>query len=260
MYMHRFVQLTAAIVAAPVLLAPPSAASAAERYPSRAVTFVVPYSAGSQTDSVARLIGQYLQEALGQPFVIENKTGGGGVVAALAVARAPPDGYTLMVTTNTQIMFESMKNRLGIDIVRIAYRSVPAATTDLVAGHIAIAAPDFINGMPFIRAGKIRPLAVMTKERGRVLPDVPTLDETVMPGFDIHAWAGMFGPAGLSAETIETLDRELAKILARPDVKTRFLDAGSEVLWKGPAEFSDFVKAELVKWTALIREAGIQPE
>ena len=100
----------------------------------------------------------------------------------------------------------------------------------------------------------------MTKERSRLLPEVPTLDETVMPGFDIHAWAGMFGPAGLPPEAVETLDRELAKILARSEVKTRFLDAGSEVLWKGPAEFSDFVKAELVKWTALIREAGIQPE
>jgi len=101
---------------------------------------------------------------------------------------------------------------------------------------------------------------VMTKERSRVLPEMPTLDETVMPGFDIPAWAACSDPAGLPADTVETLDRELAKILARPEVKTRFLDAGSEVLWKGPAEFSDFVKTELVKWTALIKEAGIQPE
>ena len=95
--MQRLVQFAATILLAPSL----GAALAADRYPSRPVTFVVPYTAGSQTDSVARLIGQYLQEALGQPFVIENKVGGGGIVAALAVARAQPDGYTLMVTTNT---------------------------------------------------------------------------------------------------------------------------------------------------------------
>jgi tripartite-type tricarboxylate transporter receptor subunit TctC len=320
--MHRLPSFAAVVL---MTLATPAAA--AERYPSRPVTFVVPYSAGSQTDSVARLIAQSLQDALGQPFVIENKTGGGGVVAAVAVARAAPDGYTLMVTTNTthaaapalykyvpydpvrdftalaqigifrsviavngtspyhtigelvaygkahpgkleyghgngttEIMFETMNHRLGLGMVRIAYRSVPAATTDLVAGHIAIAAPDFINGMPFILSGRIRPLAVMTKDRSRVLPEVPTLDETVMPGFDIQAWAGMFGPAGLPEEVTATLDREIAKILAKPEVKTRFLDAGSEVLWKGPAEFSDFVKAEVVKWTALIKEAGIEPE
>jgi len=310
-----------------VALAAAAPALAADRYPSRPVTFVVPYTAGSQTDSVARLIGQYLQEALGQPFVIEDKTGGGGVVAALAVARAQPDGYTLMVTTNsthsaapglykslpydpirdftpiaeigifrsvvavngnlplrsmgelvgfarqhpgkleyghgnntTQIVFETLKNRLGLDIVRIAYRSVPAATTDLVAGHIAIAAIDYTNALPHIASGRIRPLAVMTRERSRLLPEVPTLDETVMPGFDIQAWAGMFGPAGVPGEAVDTLDREIAKILAKPEVKARFLDAGSEVLRKGPAEFAGFVKAELVKWTALIKEAGIQPE
>lgn len=310
-----------------VALAAAAPARAADHYPSRSITLVVPYTAGSQTDSVARLIGQYLQEALGQPFVIENKTGGGGVVAAVAVARAQPDGYTLMVTTNsthsaapglfkslpydpikdftpiaeigifrsviaingnsplrsmgelvsfarqhpgkleygqgnntTEVAFETMKKRLGIDVVRIAYRSVPAATTDVVAGHIALSAIDYTNALPHIASGRIRPLAVMTKERSRLLPEVPTLDETVMPGFDVQAWVGVFGPAGLPQEVVDTFDREIAKILAKPEVKARFLDAGSEVLYKGPAPFGDFVKAELAKWTALIKEAGIQPE
>jgi tripartite-type tricarboxylate transporter receptor subunit TctC len=320
-------RINSVIAAVCIVLAAATAASAADHYPSRPVTFVVPYTAGSQTDSVARLIGQYLQEALGQTFVIENKTGGSGVVAALAVAHAQPDGYTLMVTTNTthsaapglfktlpydpikdftpiaeigifrsviavnstlpqhsmgelvayarqhpgkldygqgngttQVVFETMKNRLGLDIVRIAYRSVPAATTDLVAGHIALAAIDYTNALPHIASGRIRPLAVMTKERSRLLPEVPTLDETVMPGFDIQAWAGIFGPAGMPVEVVNTLDREIAKILAKPEVKSRFLNAGSEVLHKRPAEFGDFVKTELVKWTALIKEAGIEPE
>jgi tripartite-type tricarboxylate transporter receptor subunit TctC len=296
-------------------------------YPERPVTIVVPYTAGSQTDSVARLIAQALQEKLGQPFLVENKAGASGLVAALAVARAAPDGYTLMVTTNTthaaapglfknvpydpvkdftaiaqigifrsviavnasspvrsmgefvtyakanpgkleygqgngttQVVFETMKKRIGIDVVRVPYRSNPAATTDLVAGHIAVAAPDYLNGLPQIKSGRIRPLAVMTKDRSRILPDVPTLDETVMPGFDIEAWVGMFGPAHLPAQIVDTLDRELEQILARAEVKQRFLDSGSEVKWKGPKEFGPFVKDEVVKWTALAREANIQPE
>ena len=315
------------LTAAALCFALASAATAAEGYPERPVTFVVPYTAGSQTDQVARLLAQALQERLGQPFLVENKAGSSGLLAALTVARAAADGYTLMVTTNTthaaapglfknvpydpvkdftpiaqigifrsviaanmnlpvrsmgelvsyaranpgkleygqgngttQVVFETMKKRVGIDIVRVPYRSNPAATIDLVAGHIAVAAPDYPNGLPQIKAGRIRPLAVMTKERSRILPDVPTLDETVMPGFDIQAWVGMFGPAHLPPEVVDTLGRELEKILARPDVRQRFLDSGSEVLWKGPAEFSAFVKTEVVKWTALAKEANIQPE
>ncbi len=153
-----------------------------------------------------------------------------------------------------------MKKRAGIDVVRVPYRSNPAATTDLVAGHIAVAAPDYLNGLPQIKAGRIRPLAVMTKDRSRILPDVPTLDETVMPGFDIEAWVGLFGPAHLPAPIVDILGREIEPILARPEVKQRFLDSGSEVKWKGPQEFGEFVKTEVVKWTALTREANIQPE
>ncbi len=314
------------LVAATACLALATVPARAE-YPDRPVTLVVPYSAGSQTDSVARLIAQALQEKLGQPFLVENKAGSSGIVAALTVARAAPDGYTLMVTTNTthaaapglfknvpydpvkdftaiaqigifrsviavntasplrsmadlvayakanpgkleygqgngttQVVFETMKKRTGIDVVRVPYRSNPAATLDLVAGHIAVAAPDYPNGLPQIKAGRIRALAVMTKDRSRILPDVPTLDETVMPGFDIEAWAGMFGPAHLPAEVVDTLGRELEQILARPEVKQRFLDSGSEVKWKGPVAFADFVKTEVVKWTALAKEANIQPE
>ena len=217
-------------------LALASTAARAEGYPERPVTIVVPYTAGSQTDSVARLIAQALQERLGQPFLVENKAGSGGLLAALSVARAAADGTTVMVTTNTthaaapglfknvpydpvkdftpisqigffrsviavnmnlpvrsmaefvayakanpgrleygqgngttEVVFETMKKRVGIDIVRVPYRSNPAATIDLVAGHIAVGAPDYPNGLPQIRAGSIRPLAVMTKERSHIL-------------------------------------------------------------------------------------------
>ena len=318
--MHRLSALTFVIGA--VLTAPAFA-----EYPARQVTIVVPFGPGSVTDTAARLLGRELQAVLGQPFVIENKVGGGGIIAASAVARAQGDGYTLLVTTNTthsaapglfkyvpydpikdfepvarigsfpsfvavnpglpirsmselvayakakpgkleyghgnstgQIVGEAIKNRIGIDIVRVAYRSNPAAVTDLIAGHIAMMIPDFGTGLEQLRAGKIRALAVPHKVRNAVLPDVPTLDETVMPGFDILAWVGMFAPAGTPSEAVTRLAGAMKAILAGPATQRRFADTGTDVYFAGPAEFRAFVTDELPKWLALIREAGIEPE
>ena len=306
------------------LLAGPAAA---QEYPARAVTIVVPFGPGSATDATARLIANSLQEALGRPFIVENKAGGGGLIAANAVAHATPDGYTLLVTTNSthsaapglfksvpydpikdftpiarigsfpsflgvnpelpiksmaelvayakqnpgkltyghgnstgQIVGEALKHRTGIDMVRVAYRSVPAGMTDLIAGHIGVMIPDFGNGLPQMQAQKIRALAVLTEARSSRLPDLPTLNETVMPGFDILAWVGMFAPAGLPPSIAEKLAGALQKILANPDLKARFIVAGAETFYSGPKEFDGYVRSELVKWTSLIKEAGIEPE
>ena len=269
---HRTMAWLAALAAIGLMTAP---APAAEHYPSRQVTIVVPFGPGSVTDVAARLIAQYLQEAMGQPFVVENKAGGGGLIVAGAVARAQADGYTLLVTTNTthsaaqglfknvpydpikdfdpvarigsfpafiavnahlpinsiedlvayaranpgkldyghgnstgQIVGEAIKYRTGIDMVRVAYRSNPAAITDLIAGHIDMMFPDFGTGLEHLRAGKIRALAVFTGTRNSQLPDVPTLNETVMPGFDVIAWVGMFAPAGTPPAAIDALASE----------------------------------------------------
>jgi tripartite-type tricarboxylate transporter receptor subunit TctC len=299
----------------------------AQTYPARQVTLVVPFGPGSATDSTARVIAQILQESLGQPFVIENKAGGGGLIAAGAVARAAPDGYTLLVTTNTthsaapglfknvpydpikdftpvarigsfptfiavninlpvmtigelvayakqnpgklvyghgnstgQIVGEALKHRTGVDIVRVGYRSNPPAITDLIGGHISMMIPDFGLGLPQVKAQKIRALAVPTRERNSQLPDVPTLNETVIPGFDLLSWVGMFAPANTPPPVVELLARELQKMLARPELKGRFLDAGAETFWSGPQEFDAYVRSELVKWTSVIKQAGIEPE
>jgi tripartite-type tricarboxylate transporter receptor subunit TctC len=315
------------IAALALLVAAAAPARGADQYPSRQVTLVVPFTAGSVTDMTARLLAQYLQEALGQPFVIEDKGGGGGLIGAGAVARAQPDGYTLLITSNTthsaaqglfknvpydpikdfepvarigafpgfvavngrlpinsiqelvayakanpgkleyghgnstgQIVGEAIKYRTGIDIVRVAYRSNPAAITDLLAGHIAMMVPDFGTGMEHARAGRIRPLAVMTRKRNPALPDIPTLDETVMPGFDVVPWVGMFAPAGTPPAAIAVLSREMEKILAKPEIRRRFTDTGTNVFYSGTEEFRDYVKSELVKWLALCKEAGIEPE
>jgi tripartite-type tricarboxylate transporter receptor subunit TctC len=132
--------------------------------------------------------------------------------------------------------------------------------TDLVAGHIPLMVPDFGVGLPQLKVQKIRPLAVLTRERSATLPDVPTLHETVMPDYDLLAWAGMFAPAGLPAPIAQRLSGELAKMLSKPEVKERLVGQGVEVFYTGPKEFDAYVRSELVKWTGLIKEAGIQPE
>jgi tripartite-type tricarboxylate transporter receptor subunit TctC len=304
-----------------------SAPAAAEDYPSRPVTILTPFAAGSATDTAARLVGKYLQEALGQSFVVENRDGAGGMLAAEAVAHAQPDGYTLLLTSNSthsaapglfkrvpydpikdftpiarigsfpsfiavtndlpvksmaelvayaeanpgkitagygnstgRITVETMKRQLNIDIVPVAYRSNPAAVTDLMAGHIQMGVPDFSTGLAMAKSGKFRPLAVLTKDRDPALPDIPTLDATVMPGFDLLAWTGMFGPAGMPKEVVDKLAAPIEKALANEDVRQRFRDVGVEVYWIGPAGFTGYVKDELVKWTTLIKAANIEPE
>jgi tripartite-type tricarboxylate transporter receptor subunit TctC len=310
-----------------LLLAAGATPAFAEDYPSRPVTILTPFAAGSATDTAARLIGKYLQDALGQPFIVENRDGAGGMIAAEAVARAAPDGYTILLTSNSthsaapalfktvpydpikdftpiarvgsfpsfiavtpdlpvktiqdlvayakanpgkinagygnstgRITTETLKRRLNLDITPVAYRSNPAAVTDLMAGHVQMGVPDFSTGLPMLKAEKIRPLAVLTKERDPTLPDVPTLNETVMPGYDLLAWTGIFGPAGMPQKAVDTLAKPIGAALAKPEVRDRFRDAGVEIFWIGPAGFSDYVKTELVKWTTLIKSAGIEPE
>jgi tripartite-type tricarboxylate transporter receptor subunit TctC len=304
-----------------------SHAIADETYPARHVTIVAPFAPGSGTDTAARIIAQILQDGLGQPFVVENRVGANGLLAGSAVARAKPDGYTLLLTTSSthsvvyglyksvpydpikdftpitrigsfpsfvavngglpihsiqdlvayaksnpgklsygvgnstgQIVGEAIKNRMGIDIVRVNYRSNPAAVSDLVAGHIQMMIPDFTTGMPQVDTHKIRAVAVLTRDRNPRLPDVPTLHETIMPNYDLLAWAGMFGPANLPPQVTKVLADVMEKALVEPGVQERLQKSGTEVYWSGPQDFDAFVRSELVKWTASIKEAGIEPQ
>jgi tripartite-type tricarboxylate transporter receptor subunit TctC len=302
-------------------------ASAAENYPARPVTILTPFAAGSATDGAARLIAQYLQQSLGQSFIVENRAGAGGLLAANATARAKPDGYTLLLTTNSthsaanglfknvpydpikdftpiarigsfpsflavtpdkpyqtvqalvayakanpgklsygignstgHIVGEALKKRTGTDIVRVSYRSNPSVLTDLLAGQIQFYFADFAGGVVQLNAGKIKALAVLTRDRNPALPDVPTLSETVMPGYHILAWVGLFGPAGMPPEAVKALADSVHQALEKPEVQQRFKAAGTDLYWSGPQEFGEFVKSELVSWTAMIKEAGIEPE
>ncbi len=310
-----------------LLLAGPSAVRSAEKYPQRPVTIVVPFAAGTVTDATARVLSDYLATALGQSFVIENRGGGGGIPASVVAAHAQPDGYTLVITTNTthsavqalyksvpydplkdfthiarlggfislvavnpelpvrtieelvayakanpgkleyghgnssaQIIGEKIKSATGVDIVRIAYRSNPQAMTDLIAGHIKMVATDLNTALPHIRSGKIRPLAVATATRIATIPDVPTLAETVAPGFDSLSWFGVAGPAGLPRDVVDTLAAQLQKFDARPDTPEKLANMGAQVIWVGPNDMPRFTAAELVRWTGMVKNAGIEPE
>jgi tripartite-type tricarboxylate transporter receptor subunit TctC len=303
------------------------APGAAETWPVRTVTIITPFAAGSVTDATARIVGQLLQEKFGQAFVVENKAGAGGMIAAQAVARAEPDGYTLLLTTNSThsaapalfktvpydpikdftpiarigsfpsvvvvnpqlkinsiqelvafakanpgklayghgnstgyIAGEAIKHQASIDIIHVGYRSNPAAVTDLIAGHIPMMIPDLNNALPQIAEKNMRPLAVLTKDRSASLPDVPTLNETVIPGFDLLAWAGLFGPANMKPEVVKALADALKETLARPDIQEKMRKSGIEPYWGDTEEFKAYVASELVKWTDVIKSAGIEPE
>jgi tripartite-type tricarboxylate transporter receptor subunit TctC len=302
-------------------------AAHADNYPSRPITIVTPFAAGSVTDATARVIAKYLSDALKQTVIVQNKAGAGGMIAAETVARAAPDGYTLLLTTNSthsaapglfkqvpydpikgftpiarigsfpsvitannqapfktiqelvayakehpnkvsygygnstgEVAGETLKHRTGIQMVRVPYRSVPPGITDLVAGQIQVLVPDTNTALPQIKADRMRPLAVLTMKRSPLLPNVPTLSETVMPGFDLLAWAGIFGPANLPDDVVNKIAPQIHAALQSTEIKERFTKSGIEIYWGDTPTFKAFVVEELKKWTSMINEAGIQPE
>ena len=316
--MHRLVlTLLAVLAASPVI--------AQTTFPVRPVTIVVPFGPGSGSDTVTRILGQRLSEALGQPVVIENKGGANGAVAASAVARSAADGYTLFVGTNSShgsnptlmkslsydpikdfapivrvgiftyflivdsalpvrsvpdlvafgrakptsmatgnttsiVMGETFVRRLGLDPLRVPYRSVPQALTDMMAGRVGFMFADISTSISLVQAGSIRALAITSPTRSAGLPDVPTIQETVLPDFAIESWIGLFAPAGTPAEVTGRIASELTRILDDPAMKARLVDLGVEAKpVSGPA-FTAFVADEIAKWGSLVKAAGIQAE
>ena len=304
-----------------------AAAASADTYPSRQITIVVPFAAGSGTDSIARIIGQYLQTALGQPVVIENKVGASGVLAATYVARAAPDGYTLLMATNSThsanphlfkslsydpvkdfapvarigsyvfmlvvgkdvpaktlpelvtyakanpgkltfasgnttgiVAGETLKSRAGIDILHVPYKSTPPAINDVLGGRVSMMFIDLAPGLEHVRAGNFRALAVTTKERSALLPDLPSLAEAGIPGYDVTSYAALFAPAGTPKEIVDRLNAELQKIIANPQAKSRIAITGFDAFSGPPETLASFVQSELVNWGKLIKDAGIEPQ
>jgi tripartite-type tricarboxylate transporter receptor subunit TctC len=299
----------------------------AQAYPSRPVRWIVPFAPGGGSDTIARLVGQWLSERLGQPFVVENRPGAASNIATEAVVRAPADGYTLLqcatpnainatlyeklnfnfirdiapvasigreanvmvvhpsfpaktvrefiayakanpgeitialvgIGSTTHIFGELFKMMSGVTTLDVPYRGQAPALTDLLAGQVQIMFPLMSSAIEYIRAGKLRALAVTTATRSEGLPDIPTIGE-FLPGYEASTWIGVGAPKATPAEVVEKLNKEINAALADHKVKARLADLGSTPLVGSAADFGKLIAEETEKWSKVIRAANIKPE
>ena len=317
--------LTLAVAALAAALVSPSLH--AEDFPSRPITFNNPFGPGSASDTLCRIIGDALGAALKQPIVVEDRPGADGAVAAQYVSRATPDGYNLLMATNSPlsadpfllkgIAYDPIKdfapvtrvgsftlmlvvnpnlpvhsvNELldyakanpgklsmasgntagvvgaktlahfaGIDILHVPYKSSPQAIEDVIAGRVSMMIVDFTVGMPHVTSGQVRALAMTRLKRSKLYPDLQTMDEAGVKGFELDAWAGLVAPAKTPPEVIATLNAALRKVIDNPDTQTRFKNVGFEAFSSTPEEFGGFIKTQLSVWSKMVKDANIQAE
>jgi tripartite-type tricarboxylate transporter receptor subunit TctC len=317
--------LKSALVTAAVILG--SMAAEAQSWPERPVTIVVPFTAGTTSDVVARALGEYLGKALGQSVVIENRGGAGGNLAAGAVARAEPNGYTILLATTGQaatnklmyreISFDPQKDfdpivlvgkspvivtagldspaktlqegiayakanpgklnvgypgngtlghitgillqqRAGIELNQAQYRGTTQIITDLLGGHINMAMDSMAGYIPTVQDGKLRALAITGARRWPSLPDVPTVAESGMPGFEASVWYALLAPAGVPAGVITKLNAAVNAFLITNEATGMFTKLGVEKAGGTPEELKDFVSSEIEKWAPIIKAADIK--
>ena len=301
----------------------------AEDYPAKPVRFVVPFAPGGTTDVLARLIGEKLSVSLGQQFVIDNQAGAGGNIGTAQVAKAEPDGYTILMGTvgthainqsiyprlpfdpikdfapvtlvatvpnvlvvNPEVLVHSVaelielakakpgelnfassgngssihlsgelfKSMTGVDMVHVPYKGSGPAVVDLLGGQVEMMFDNLPSSAPQIKAGKLRPLGVTSKERSPTLPDVPTIAEAGVPGYEALSWFGVLVPAGTRDAIVAKLQNEIAKALADPAMRERFAELGAVPVGGTSAEFADLITAETAKWAKVVQDAGIKLE
>ena len=311
------------IVLALVLCAALSAL--AQTFPSKPVRLIVPFPPGGAVDYYARAVQSRLAETLGQPILIENRAGAGGMVGAELVAKAPPDGHTLLVgniaalATNVgvypkmpydpakdfapvirtvavnyvmavhssvparsvaefiayakanpgklsygsagsgsapHLATELFKQRTGIDVLHVPFKGGGPMVTDLLGGQIQMVIADQANLMPHVKAGRLRALGVGTLERSPTYPELPTIAEAGLPGFEARAWQGVVGPAGVPVGTVNLLNGAFAKVMAMPEVHQRLLEGGLDPIPGTPREFAEFIRAEIAKWSKVAKDVG----
>ena len=305
------------------------AAATAQNYPSRTVTVVVPFPAGGSVDGVARIVVQKLNETMGQHFIVENRAGGAsGIVGANAVAKAAPDGYTLLVSASVHVInpflyksvpydvvhdftpvtllaegplivsttpsvpannlkdffalvrkdpqkytfgattigsashlaIELLKHDAGLDTLVIAYKGTAPALTDLMSGQIQLLADPMLSSLPLAQGSKIKALGLTSLKRAAAAPDIPTVEESGANGFAFVSWYGLWGPKNLPADLSNTLQAEIAKVLALPDVKQRLNALGFEPIGSGSEQFATYIRDEMAKYEKIIKDAKIKVE
>ena len=299
-------------------------------YPGKAVRLVVPFPPGGATDLLARSIGQRVGATLGQPLVIENRPGAGGSLGSGEVAKAAPDGYTLLIATSSthsigphlnqnlpyraigegsdftpiahvasatnlmvvppslpvanvrefiayakarpgqlnyassgngtidQLTAEAFKSQAGLFITHIPYRGTALAIPDLVSGKVHVLFDSVVSGLPHVKDGKLRALAISSKTRSPLVPDVPTMHESGLPGFESVTWFGIYGPRGLPADVVTRLNAEFNAAMKSSEVQERLARLGAApASANAPAQFAALVAADSARWAALIKERRI---
>lgn len=300
--------------------------AAAQDFPSRPVRMIVPYGPGGITDITARVIGPGMSENLGQQVIVENRPGGAAIPGFDLVAKARPDGYTVVAGTTAltanSILFrklpydaekdfapislvilaptvlvvhpsvparsvkelialaksrpgalnygsagngstnhlttEVFKNAAGIDALHIPYKGGGQVMIDLVAGQVAFVFATLPTALPYITTGRLRALAVSSLKRNAALPEVPTVSEAALPGFNVNAWLGLLAPAGTPADVIDRLHAATVRTLQRPEVSQRLVAIGGEVVGSTPAQLGAHLKSEMARWVKLAKEVKFQ--
>jgi tripartite-type tricarboxylate transporter receptor subunit TctC len=298
-------------------------------YPSRPVTVVVAFTPGGPSDVLARIVGRKLEQSLGRPFVIDNRPGAGGNIAAEAVAHANPDGYTLLMGNNSILATNaSLYNTLGydpekdfapisligtqanilvvnpavpahslaelialakakpgtlnfassgygaaahlagelfkaqaqVDIVHVAYKGAAPAIQDVLAGHVQMIFATAASVVAYIKSGAVRPIAVTTLARTAILPDVPTMDELGLTGFDAASWHGLVAPAATPQDVVGKLYQTTVAAVADAQVRRSLADLGVDIVGGSPQEFARYIKAEIPKWASVVKVSGAHVE
>jgi len=313
------------LAAAALVALTPQTSFATGPFPSKQIRFVVPYPPGGPLDTVARLLGQKVGASIRQPVVVDNVPGAGGNIGAGVVARAAPDGYTLLMgavathainpalypsipynaekdfiavtqlaaTPNVLVLNpgvqagsvaefiklaksqpgklnfgsgstgsaghlagELFKSLAGVDMAHIPYKGAAAAMQDLIGGRVDLMFDNLASSLAQVKAGRVKALAVTTAKRSTLAPDLPTIAESGLPGFDISTWFGIFVPAGTPRPVVERLHAEFTRALAAPDVREKMLNLGAEPVGSTPDEFAAYVRAEAAKYAKLVKASG----
>src|ERR1700754_3528833 len=312
------------IAFAAVLLAAPHCGAQAEDYPVRPVKIIVPFGAGGPADVAARLVGNVFQETMGQPFVVENRTGAGGVIGTQEVAKATPDGYTLLLMSNTQTANESLvpaaqrkydlmkdlapiapvnysdlvivvhpsvqaktlaefialaeaqpgklnyassgqgtpyhmagglfKATAGIDVLHVPYRNRGEARSGVIGGQVQMMIDAVPAMAPNISEKQVRALATTGAKRSDVLPDVPTVVEAGVPGYEATIWLGLMAPAGTPKPVIDKLNAAVNAAVKRPDVVKLWAEQGAEPMSMTPEQFDKYLRGDIVKWANVVKQ------
>ena len=323
--MRHFVRQLCRVALLSSLLGITASNAMAQAYPNKPIKLIVPFAPGGFTDVVARILGQKLSISLGQPFVIENKAGAGSTIGTDFVAKAAPDGYTLVMVSTTHVISPAIYAKLpydpiksftpvsklvdsayvlmvnpkvpvnsvadyialakaqpdkihyassgngssqhlmggmfaamtGTKLIHVPYKGSSGAASDLVAGVVESSFAGVPNAMAQVPAGRLKALAVTTAKRIPQLPDVPTMQEAGVPGYEASVWLGLLAPAGTPKEIVARLNAEIAKVMSAPDTKKELYAAGVESDISSPEALASLMSREMERWGKVIKDAGI---